>query len=65
MSKKYYLTVQQRDAVVNALLRDRIDLKSGLKPEERSQKVIEMAEEKNQEIDMLVDLFRVEETERC
>ena len=65
MLKKYFLTAEHRRRIINALLRERVDLKSdefkaAVKVHPRT---MELAEIANQEIDMLVDLFEVDPME--
>jgi hypothetical protein len=63
--KKYYLTVGQRDRIIADILSEKRDLENALKAEPPKSGIIrDLADIANQERDMLVALFKVEESER-
>ena len=62
--KKVYLTVEWRDRIVNDLLSQQRRTEEAIQSEKQSQTVIELAEQANQERQVIVDLLRVSESER-
>lgn len=63
--KKVYLTIEWRDRIVNDLLSCQSRTEAAIKEKPQSQTVAELAEQANQERQMLVDLLAVSETERA
>lgn len=63
--KKFYLSVGQRRTIISDLLEAKNNLIGELKKmtPTPSQRVTELAEENNQERDMLVALFKIEDHE--
>ncbi len=63
--KKYWLTVEQRDTIVSALLSKQNGLEAAIEKEKPKLSCLpEMVEQSRQETDMLVSLFKVHENER-
>lgn len=62
--KKFYLTVGQRKAIINALYAEKNTLQSRLIDQKPSQAITETVEAAQQELVMLADLFKVDDDEQ-
>jgi|WetSurMetagenome_2_1015567.scaffolds.fasta_scaffold96413_2 hypothetical protein len=60
---KYYLSVSQRKIIINDLLVQQRQLNDEIKAKNPPAKIVEMAEETNQERRELTELFKVGENE--
>lgn len=62
--KKFYLTNEWRDRIVNDLLAQNRKLDEAMASETQSETIRDLAEQAKQERNMLVDLLKVTENER-